>query len=320
VYDAGLADAVTRPILRCLTPAGAKDEFLPGALLGRAVWMGKIPDKTSAILVSPAKTPGPFAFRVAMARPLSLAKIAARGWDTRPKYVLLGLGLGLIGDTFEAERRFRRALHSTRLKDYRRWAEARRRTPEWDGFDSLPSAAADGPRILVIASRSEPGYLAHLSAQLRAQPWPRWSLAAPGSTAQGGVIALGEDATLAACLAGLRPRDLVIAVRPREDWSPEALAIAGAAAMRDDSDIYYGDEECDAEGGLRLKPDWSPILARYADLIGRAWVARADWARRTIGARPATEIADRPLPVDKDLRATHLELRWKLGDGMRKAA
>jgi len=149
-------------------------------------------------------------------------------------------------------------------------------------------------------------FLARLSAQLRAQPWPRWSLAAPAPNPSADVVAFAKDAPLAACLADLDPRDLVLAVRPGEDWSPEALAIAGAAALRDDSDLYYCDEECEAEGGLRLKPDWSPILARYADLIGRGWVARADWARRTIGAWPATEIADRPLPVDKGLRATHL--------------
>jgi hypothetical protein len=53
VYDGGLVDAVTRPILRCLTPSRAKDEFLPGPLFGRAVWMSWIPDKTSAILISP---------------------------------------------------------------------------------------------------------------------------------------------------------------------------------------------------------------------------------------------------------------------------
>jgi hypothetical protein len=39
------------------------------------------------------------------------------------------------------------------------------------------------------------------------------------------------------------------------------------------------------KAGLRLKPDWSPVLARYADLIGRAWIVRADWARRRVLVR-----------------------------------
>ena len=133
-----------------------------------------------------------------------------------------------------------------------------------------------------------------------------WSLAAPATNPPAGIIAFKEDAPLAVCLADLGPRDLVLAVRPGEDWAPEALATVGAAARRDHSDVYYGDEESDPERGLRLKPDWSPILARSADLIGRAWITRADWARRLIGARRAIEIADRPLPVDEGLRATHL--------------
>ena len=305
-YDAGLADAVSRPLLRCVTPEGVKDEILPGAALGRAIWIGRISPGTGAILISPVGAPGPFAFRIAGLRVLSLTQLAARGWGQRPKYVLLGLGFGLIGNSFEAERRFRRALHSTPLAGYRRWAEARRRAPEWDGFDSLPPAARDGLEIHVMATQGEPKFLASLAAQLRAQPWLRWTLAAPAANASSGAVAFSENALLAERLADLRPRDLVLVARPGDDWIPEALAMAGAAALRDDSDVYYGDEEIVGAEGLRLKPDWSPILARFTDLIGRAWVARADWARREIGARRAIDVAGCPLPVREGLRATHL--------------
>ena len=321
IYDVGLTDVVTRPLLRCVMPDGSRDEILPGAMLGRAFWVGKIPATTTAILISPVTAPGPFAFRVVAARRLSVAQLAARGWRSRPKYVLLGLGNRLIGDSFLSERHFRRALHSTPIKSYPRWAEARRRPPEWDGFDALPPACATGPHIRVIAASSEPNFLAHLTAQLRAQPWPHWSLAAPASNATEGVLGFEKGARLADCLAGLGRRDLVLAMRPGEEWAPETLAAAGVAALRDISDVYYSDQELNIEGGLRLKPDWSPILARSTDLIGRGWIARADWASEAIGARRATEIGDHPLPVDTDQpRATHLRRVLVRGAALRTSA
>ncbi len=224
IYDVGLTDVVTRPLLRCVMPDGARDEILPGAMLGRAFWVGKIPATTTAILISPVTAPGPFAFRVVAARRLSVAQLAARGWGSRPKYVLLGLGNRLIGNSFLSERHFRRALHSTPIKSYPRWAEARRRPPEWDGFDALPPACATGPHIRVIAASSEPNFLAHLTTQLRAQPWPHWSLAAPASNATEGVLGFEKGARLADCLVGLGRRDLVLAMRPGEEWAPETLA------------------------------------------------------------------------------------------------
>jgi GT2 family glycosyltransferase len=306
-YDAGFSGAVTRPLLRCLAPDGAKDEILPGPVMGRALWIGKIPPNATGVLVSPINTEGAFAFRIASMRFLSLFQLAARGWSGRPRYVMGGLGHGLIGWSFEAERHFRRALHSTPLHASRSWTDARRRPPEWDGFDLLPVEAANGPLIRVVATSAEPSFLDGLLAQCRAQPWPRWSLAAPTTKARADVRGYDGEALVSTCIADLGPRDLVLAIRPGEVWGPEALAMMGAAALRDDNDVYYGDEESSGgRTGLRLKPDWSPILAGFADLTGRAWVLRADWARRAIGERRAVEMADHPLPVDETTRATHL--------------
>ena len=306
-YDMGLADAITRPLLRCVTPDTTKDELLPGAIFGRAIWIGKVPERTKEILISPTNAPGPFSFRIVSVRILSLAQLAAKGWGARPNYVLLGLALGAMGDAFHAERQFRRALHSTPLSAKTRWAAARCRVPEWDKFDALPKASVGGPHIRVIATRGEEEFVAPLLAKLRAQPWPHWSLAAPQSEHQDGVIAFKSDAPLAGCIADLHPCDLVLAMRPDEEWTPEALTQVGAAALRDDSEVYYGDEDITGPfAGLRLKPDWSPILAKSTDLTGRAWACRAGWAARAIGPHRAMDIADDPLPVEEGLRVTHL--------------
>jgi hypothetical protein len=159
-----------------------------------------------------------------------------------------------MGDAFHSERQFRRALHSTPLSDKVPWAAARCRAPEWDKFDAPPKVG--GPHIRVIATRGEEEFVAPLLTKLQAQPWPHWSLAAPKSEHQDGVIAFKSDATLAGCIADLHPCDLVLAVRPDEEWMPEALTQVGAAALRDDCEVYYGDEDITGSlGGFRLKPD-----------------------------------------------------------------
>ncbi len=305
IYDLGLTDAVTRPLLRSVVADGHQDQILPGAVLGRAIWLGRIPNGTIAILVSPVNSPGPFAFRIVSARILSRRQLVSRGIGMRPKYVMLGLGHEFFGNDLESERCFRRALHSTPIRIHRRWAEPRRRAPEWDGFDALPTKAVEGPHIRVVATDRNGLFLERLRSWLHAQPWPYWSLAAPMSDPSPDVVAFPPEARLAECLTDLRPRDFVIIVQPQDNWAPETLGAVGVASLSDDSDVYYGDEEI-IDRGLKLKPDWSSILARFADLIGRAWVARAEWARRVIGNLRVTEAAATPLPVNAGVRAAHL--------------
>ena len=305
IFDTGLTDVVTRPMLRSVTPDGDRDEFLPAAALGRARWIGKIPRRTSAILVSPVNAPVSFAFRLVAARRLSLRQLAARGWTVRPKYVALGFGHRFLGSAIESERCFRRALHSAPIHAHHQWASPRRRAPEWDGFDSMREAESGGPHIRVVATDASRHEVERLLGWLRSQPWPHWSLAAPAAAALCDVIAIDRDAPFGALLADLGPDDLVLSVRTGDVWAAETLAVAGVAALRERSDLFYGDEVA-GKGGLQLKPDWSPILARFTDLVGRAWIARAEWARRAIGDRRAVEAANDPLPVDDAVRVTHL--------------
>ena len=307
IYEASLIAPLARPLLRCVTPDGVKDEILPGPMFGRAIWLGKIAARTSAIWISPTDQPGPFRFRVLGLRAVTLAECVKRGLRQRPSHTLLGLGFGLAGQSFLAERYFRRALMSTPLKDYPRWREARRRSPAWHGLDALPAEAARGPHIRVVLPHADPTATARWLARLRAQPWPRWSLAAPceREPASGRFFALTAGAPLRAALCGLGARDLVVLARTCELWADEAFAIVGAAALRDDADLYYADEE-GAGAPPRLKPDWSPLLAQSLDLIGGAWFARVGWARDALGDRAPADILDLPIRVGPDFMATHI--------------
>jgi GT2 family glycosyltransferase len=307
-YEASLLEPLARPLLRCLTADDVKEEILPGPLFGRAVWLGKIPPKTREIWISPTDRPGPFTFRVVGLREISLAERLARGW--RPRHTFFALYFGLVGQSFRAERHFRRTLMSTPLESYQPWRETRRRPPNWRGLDALPAAAAQGPHIRVVLTEAADGAaIARWLSRLRAQPWPRWSLAASfdeRAAPEAGVVRLAPGATFGASLADLEPRDLVLLAQPEEEWAPEALAIAGAAALRDNSDLFYADEE--NEGGVtpRLKPDWSPILAQSIDLIGRAWFARVGWAAAAMGELSSAELVARPMRVGADARVTHI--------------
>ena len=305
IYDAGLTDAVTRPLLRCVTTDGFRDQILNGAALGRGIWRGRIPEAAKAILISPVKAPGTFAFRIVAANTLSRRELASRGWAVRPKYTLFGFGYAWTGQAFQSERCFRRALNSTPLGVRSRWAASRRRAPEWDGFDALPPKAIEGPHIRVVATDRERGFIERLCSWLHTQPWPNWSLAAPVSEVFADVLAFAPEAPLAECVTDLAPRDLLVLVRPEDDWAPEALGVIGAAALRGEGDVFYGDEEI-ADFGLRLKPDWSPILARFSDLLGRGWAARVEWARGAIGGLRASDAASARLPVDSATKGLHL--------------
>jgi GT2 family glycosyltransferase len=323
IYDASLLAPLARPLLRCLTPHGVKDEILPGPMFGRAIWLGMIPARTSAIWISPTDQPGPFRFHVVGLRGVRLAELARRGLRLRPGHTLLGLGLGLAGQSFLAERLFRRALMATPLKDYPRWRELRRRAPAWDGLDALPAEAAQGPHIRVILPHADATAIARWLDRLRAQPWPNWSLAAPfeREPTPGEVFALAEGAPLRAALSDLEARDLVVLARPGESWADEALAIAGAAALRDDADLYYADEDGVGAGSPpRLKPDWSPLLAQSVDLVGRAWFARVGWARDGLGDRAPGEIFDLPIRGGPDFKATHIRRVLFTGAARQRAA
>jgi O-antigen biosynthesis protein len=307
-YEASLVDPLARPLLRCLTAHDVKEEILPGPLFGRAVWLGKIPPKTRDIWISPTDRPGPFTFRVVGLREISLAERLARGW--RPRHTFLALFFGLVGQSFRAERHFRRTLMSTPLESYQPWRDRRRRLPNWRGLDALPAAAAQGPHIRVVLTEAADGAaIARWLSRLKAQPWPRWSLAASfeeTAAPEAGVVRLAPGAPFGASLADLEPRDLVLLAQREEEWAPEALAVVGAAALRDNSDLYYADEE--NAGGVtpRLKPDWSPILAQSIDLIGRAWFARVGWAGAAMGELAAAELVALPMRVSGGARVTHI--------------
>ena len=307
IYEASLLDDVARPVLRCFTKDGAKDQILPGPIFGRSIWLGLIPSEAYDIWISPTDRQGPFAFRVVSLRLLSPAELIGR--SQRPLNTLAGLYHHLFGNTSFAERHFRRSLMSPPLRNYSKWRDARRRPIEWSGIDAIKQEKSTlGPHIRVVLPGAEEATIAWWLSLLRTQPWSNWSLAAPiGDQSESEVKRLAPQAKLSEAMLDLESTDLVAVAGARELWVSEALAIAGSAARREIHDIFYGDEELSGPPVTPLfKPDWAPIGGQSLDWIGRAWFARVGWARSVLGQRPVVEIPSLSIRPSGDARVKHI--------------
>src|SRR5512135_623014 len=63
-FASGLLDPLIRPALRFIGRSAVRDELLPAAILGRAIWIGRLPEDISEIWISPTLGEGRFAFRI----------------------------------------------------------------------------------------------------------------------------------------------------------------------------------------------------------------------------------------------------------------
>src|ERR1700737_1977780 len=64
-YSCSLMDEPVRPLIRFTTAAGEVFvEPMNGAILGSAEWLGRIPDHTVEVAISPSRRIGPFIFKI----------------------------------------------------------------------------------------------------------------------------------------------------------------------------------------------------------------------------------------------------------------
>ncbi len=310
VYDSSLIDQVVRPILRCVTANQDYDQILPAATLGRAIWIGKIPEGTTAILISPFDRVAPFSFRIVELSALSKVDRIKIGGVRRAHYTIIGTALEATGSAYLGERMLRRALMGTPINAYSAWREVRRRSPDWEAFDKIPDGNERRRHIRFLLLEPDPKVTSRWLERLERQAWANWSLAGSSEEAHPRVVPWDLNAGLEAGLRNLQEDDLVAIVQSGDDWMPEALAVVGSTALREDYDVYYGDEE---SGGIdsrpRLKPSWSPILARSVNLVGRAWFARVDWLRRNL-----VDVASSSIPVSSADKVKHIPRVLLRGD------
>ncbi|TXM89374.1 glycosyltransferase family 2 protein, partial [Methylobacterium sp. WL122] len=272
-----------RPMLRLVRAEGVEDVVLPGVTQAYAHWLGLLPDDLCEIHL--AAEPGFVLERVGRR---STASLFLQALATKPLRGISALYEGLRGD----ERRYRDTLRGTcavtpRAR-YSDWA-AERAAPLPEprgGMDRRNAAAATDPlsrtgegtrdpmaiRVLVLADADSKSLAATLGS-LRAQSHPGWR-----------AVVLHEaphQATLDDPRIAHAPwrddrslRDLVgdaslCLLRAGDRLVSEALGLLATEIGQ--ADLIYADELRD--GAPRLKPDWSPDLARVTGYQGRPWLA-----------------------------------------------
>ncbi|HZV04619.1 MAG TPA: glycosyltransferase [Gemmataceae bacterium] len=309
IFATSFFDPLYRPLLRCVTAEGHEDAILPGALFGRGIWVGKIPDGTREVLISPGGQAADFVLeKVEVVSRLRLLGVALR---RNPLHALAAIGARLAGLRFTADIQLRRALAAP-LRDYGSWRADRLREldrrleaprPHWQG----------GPHIAYVVDLTEKS---KALAWLERQPYPNWSLVLVGAEPGSG----NADDPVIAARAGepideiSLPGDSLISAL-RGEAPAYALGVAAEAALRDPhADIFYGDEDyVDAHGrrvGVALRPDWSPRLQSAQNYLGEALFFRMRAFRDQPGLasiehvlRAGGEIAER---LARDHKVCHI--------------
>lgn len=314
VYAGGLLERSVRPVLRVFAGDAFFDQFLPAATLGRAIWIGRIPEGARDIWISPTNRPGPFAFRLERWELISNARLLAMIYIADPWRGGKFLWASLADRARFAELQARRALGRTPLAEYHSWRRARERRFEPEGFDAPAPGGPPAPRfrLVVRAGAPKPAKSASRAKRLRSRPCP-----------DGSVVYLGDpaaepeperwvraDAPFAELTRGLEPGDFLLSAGPDDILADHAFAVLAEAARRTpEADVLYADEDgVDLAGRRRdpkLKPDWSPIFQAAAPYLGAAVAVKVEFAIRAMSSLASPTASDWPA-IDASARVEHV--------------
>ena len=188
-YRASYLDDLVRPLIAFETPLGAEWDVMRAALFGRACWIGRVPDRTSRILISPVDRPGPFGFAIEGIAPVSRLSLLARGFRRDPRTAAMALGARLINARHETRQALMFACGGVDMEHYAQWRMAHHRPFEPAGLDAPRRGAGRQPHLRFILGR-EDGPLTRetpLVASLLASGADHWSLCLPHGADVGGL-------------------------------------------------------------------------------------------------------------------------------------
>ncbi|MBV9065256.1 MAG: glycosyltransferase, partial [Methylobacteriaceae bacterium] len=256
-----------RPILRFRTTEGAEiDRLLPGPVAGAAMWVGRVPQHTHEIWVSPTHHRGRFDFVIERARRRYGLALWLNALRRSPRYALSAAFYGVPRFIDEYDMNLDWALGFTPLSEFESWRRTRARTLDLKGIDAPRVDLTNAPRIHVLLTGDSGREKSLRSVQ--AQTYTKWQL--------------HESRDLP---AGADEDDLVFVLRAGDQLAPDGFAGAlEHAARHPNQQIFYADEtEQDEAGNLVpvFKPDWSPLLQAARPYLGRAIFARVRLLRKS---------------------------------------
>jgi O-antigen biosynthesis protein len=294
-YSASFFADPVRPLIRFNTRTGAAFvQAMNGPVLGSGEWMGRVPDDTVKVAISPGRRGSPATFRIDGVSPLSRVGLLARGLRQDWRWVYWTVRSRLVKSPQEAWQALKFASPPTPLRDYGAWRARLARRLDLDGLDRTHADWNRTPCFHFLLHAGDGQGVAATIASLKAQAYPKWSLdvIAANPAAQdftGADAAAFKDERVA--FAGPQPDWTAFAGRfaahdrlgvlDAGDLLPDyalAVLVEHLAGAPDLVVIYSDEDTVDAGGAHRdpiFKPDWSPILQAHAPYVGRLALVRA---------------------------------------------
>jgi GT2 family glycosyltransferase len=294
-YSASFFADPARPLIRFKTRTGAAFvQAMNGPVLGSAEWMGRVPDDTVKVAISPGRGGSSATFRIDGVSPLSRIGLLARGLRHDWRWVYWTVRSRLVKSPQEAWQALKFASPPTLLRDYGAWRGRLVRPLDLGGLDRTHADWNRTPCFRFLLRATDGDGVAATIASLKAQAYPKWSL---------DVIAADVAAPdFAGCRKVAAGDERVAFAGPQPDWTAFARRIAAqdrvgvldagdllpdyalavlAERLADALDlaVIYCDEDTVGAGGTHrdpiFKPDWSPILQARAPYVGRLALVRA---------------------------------------------
>jgi O-antigen biosynthesis protein len=298
-YSSSIFDEPVRPLLRFTSTTGqCLVQAMNGPMLGSADWIGRVPERTAEVAISPCRRLGHFRFRIDDLEPVSRLALVRRGIARDPFWVPWAARSRLINSRQEAWQALKFAAAATPIGAYARWHAQFSRPLELDDLDSPRADWKRTPsfRLLIRLNGADPKLLETTIRSLQAQIYPRWSLHVAGNdmSLPGPVVALpqstpddprvfglGTPREWRAFTSSLSSHDRVAVIEAGDVLPNYALAVLAEELAREPQlAVIYSDEDAIAPDGAlhapMLKPDWSPVFYRSTRYVGRLTFVRRD--------------------------------------------
>jgi O-antigen biosynthesis protein len=135
-YSSSIFDEPVRPLLRFTSATGqASVQAMNGPMLGSADWIGRVPEHTVAVAISPCRRLGRFRFRIDGLEPVSRLSLVRRGMVRDPLWVPWAARSRLINSRQEAWQALKFAAAATPIRAYAQWHAQFSRPLEPDSLD-----------------------------------------------------------------------------------------------------------------------------------------------------------------------------------------
>jgi GT2 family glycosyltransferase len=312
-YSSSYFDDPIRPLIR-FDCSGGRSFLQPmnGPVLGRAEWIGRVPDGTISVSISPAGAAGPFSFRIDGIEPISRRHLVGRGLLSNRHALLQSIGAKLIFAQQERWETLKFAASSTPLDRYDDWHRRLHRPLDLNGLDRPRTDWSLAPSICLLMpiDQTAPAAIKATVSSLQKQAYTRWLLVAslaPGASSDAADSfrnAMSSDSRLRqshsfstdAIKGHASDRDLVAIIEPGATLPDYSLAVVAEAFAGSPGLLAgYGDEDAVDPNGVLHSPVFKPDEGCFTAI--NAGCLDCLTFIRTSALPAASQDSDTPLPV-----------------------